>query len=73
MDIFLLYLLGFYLFFTISNETMTLGILFMEGEMGEKRTKVRSLKTVCHTYMEKEESMKENENEGKVLQSLVSN
>lgn len=35
--------------------------------MGEKRIKVRSLKIVCYIYMEKEEFMKENENEGKVL------
>lgn len=34
--------------------------------MDENWTQVRSLKVICYMYMQKEESLKENESEGKV-------
>ena len=34
--------------------------------MDEYWTMVRSLRGICYMYVEKEESLKENENEGKV-------
>ena len=45
---------------------MRLVMLFTVGSMDQNWTEVRSLKVICYMYVEKEESLKENENEGKV-------
>lgn len=39
--------------------------------MDENWTEVRSLKVICYMYVQKEESLKENESEGKVYNFTV--
>lgn len=51
---------------------MRLVTLLTEESMDENWTEVRSSKVICYMYVEKQESLKENESEGKVYNFIES-